>query len=224
MQLHAALRVAAALTRILPDKSVNHIERRIFADGYTLPDSRRIRWDSRRQRSIAVESQQIRSNTDFTLSNYASVLTGESYKVRQADGSERVEQGDDFSGAFLNSIAVTIPATVIPILIAAWAAYAFAWMRFPGRKLLFTIIVALLVVPLQIALVPILRDYVGMGLAVQICVYLCCKAPALISVPYVVCPQPPLTAWSVVARGPPSNAALTRRKRCSNIAGVYFQP
>jgi len=67
-------------------------------------------------------------------------------------------------GAFLNSLAVAVPSTVIPILIAAFAAYAFAWMNFPGRRGLFIMIVALLVVPLQIALVPILRDYKALEL------------------------------------------------------------
>jgi alpha-glucoside transport system permease protein len=66
--------------------------------------------------------------------------------------------------AFLNSLTVAIPATVIPILIAAFAAYAFAWMKFPGRKWMFILVVALLVVPLQIALVPILRDYTKLNL------------------------------------------------------------
>jgi alpha-glucoside transport system permease protein len=61
--------------------------------------------------------------------------------------------------AFINSLAVTIPSTIIPILIAAFAAYGFAWMNFPGRRLFFILVVGLLVVPLQIALVPILRDY-----------------------------------------------------------------
>lgn len=68
------------------------------------------------------------------------------------------------SQAFLNSFAVTIPSTIIPILIAAFAAYGFAWMKFPGRRFLFIMIVALLVVPLQIALVPILSDYKVLGL------------------------------------------------------------
>jgi alpha-glucoside transport system permease protein len=68
------------------------------------------------------------------------------------------------SQAFLNSLTVTVPSTLIPILIAAFAAYGFAWMRFAGRKLFFTLIVALLVVPLQIALIPILRDYVALDL------------------------------------------------------------
>ncbi len=66
--------------------------------------------------------------------------------------------------AFFNSLTVTIPATVIPITIAAFAAYAFAWMRFPGRRLLFALVVALLVVPLQMALIPILRIYTSWDL------------------------------------------------------------
>jgi alpha-glucoside transport system permease protein len=61
-------------------------------------------------------------------------------------------------------VAVAIPSTVIPILIAAFAAYGFAWMSFPGRRLMFILVVGLLVVPLQIALVPILRDYNSLGL------------------------------------------------------------
>jgi alpha-glucoside transport system permease protein len=80
------------------------------------------------------------------------------------DGTVQVIPGDDFSGAILNSIAVAIPATVIPILIAAFAAYGFAWMNFTGRRLFFILVVALLVVPLQIALVPILRDYARLNL------------------------------------------------------------
>jgi alpha-glucoside transport system permease protein len=66
--------------------------------------------------------------------------------------------------SFLNSLTVSIPATVIPILIATFAAYAFAWMKFPGRRGMFVMVVALLVVPLQIALVPILRDYKALNL------------------------------------------------------------
>jgi alpha-glucoside transport system permease protein len=78
----------------------------------------------------------------WTLSNYSAVLS---------------RQG--FGNAFLNSLAVTIPSTVIPITIAAFAAYAFAWMDFKGRYVLFVIVVGLLVVPLQMALIPVLRLY-----------------------------------------------------------------
>jgi len=80
--------------------------------------------------------------TTWTLTNYGQVLA--------ADG---------LAGSFVNSLVVTIPATAIPITMAAFAAYAFAWMRFPGRSLLFALIVALLVVPLQMSLVPVLRMF-----------------------------------------------------------------
>ncbi|MDF1519989.1 MAG: carbohydrate ABC transporter permease [Brevefilum sp.] len=66
--------------------------------------------------------------------------------------------------AFLNSLIVTIPATILPILFAAFAGYAFAWMDFRGRYLLFAILVGLQVVPLQMTLVPILRFYKELGL------------------------------------------------------------
>ncbi len=83
----------------------------------------------------------------WTLENYSTVLT--------ADG---------MLNAFINSLIITIPATVIPITLAAFAAYAFAWMRFPGRDWLFAVVVGLLVVPLQMALIPVLRLYTGLEL------------------------------------------------------------
>ena len=61
--------------------------------------------------------------------------------------------------SFLNSLFITVPATIIPIMVAAFAAYAFAWMDFPGRNVLFVIVVALLVVPLQMTLIPVLRIF-----------------------------------------------------------------
>jgi len=66
--------------------------------------------------------------------------------------------------AFMNSLAVSIPATVIPITIAAFAAYAFSWMEFKGRFVLFVAVVALLVVPLQMALIPIFTLYNKLGI------------------------------------------------------------
>ena len=65
---------------------------------------------------------------------------------------------------FLNSLAVTLPATIIPIMIAAMAAYAFAWMRFRGRQSVFIVLIMLLVIPIQIALVPLLSDFAGLGI------------------------------------------------------------
>ena len=85
------------------------------------------------------------------------MLAGKDFEYKRPDGTVEIIPGDDLWGASVNSIAVAIPATVIPILIAAFAAYGFAWMKFPGRRLLFIMVVALLVVPLQMALVPILK-------------------------------------------------------------------
>lgn len=82
----------------------------------------------------------------FTVENYDTVLTSEG-----------------IGRSFVNSLTVTIPATVIPILIAAFAAYALAWMRFPGRALLVATVIGLLVVPLQMTLIPLLKLYNGVG-------------------------------------------------------------
>jgi alpha-glucoside transport system permease protein len=88
-----------------------------------------------------------RTPPQFTLDNYRTVLT--------SDGMDR---------AFMNTLTVAIPATVIPILIAAFAAYALAWMDFPGRGLLIAAVVGLLVVPLQLALVPLLGFHTRIGI------------------------------------------------------------
>jgi alpha-glucoside transport system permease protein len=84
---------------------------------------------------------------EFTMANY-----------------ERVIGNEGMGLAFLNSLAVAIPSTVIPITIAAFAAFAFAWMEFPGRRFLFVVVVGLLVVPLQMALIPVLQIYTKFGL------------------------------------------------------------
>jgi alpha-glucoside transport system permease protein len=136
-----------------------------FRNGVTTPDGKKLIWvGNRRTGKMQVQEQRWDTKADFNLKNYENVLTGKTYTVVSADGSTRNEQGDDMSGAFLNSLVVTVPATLIPILIAAFAAYGFAWMRFRGRKVMFAMVVALLVVPLQVALIPILRDYTKLGI------------------------------------------------------------
>jgi alpha-glucoside transport system permease protein len=77
---------------------------------------------------------------------------------------EQAITGANVGQSFLNSLFIAIPATVIPIMIAAFAAYAFAWMKFPGRDAIFVIVVGLLVVPLQVTLIPVLRLYNRVGL------------------------------------------------------------
>ena len=90
------------------------------------------------------------TNPEFTLANYDEVLFG---------------VGTAFSTYFINTIVITIPAGVIPITIALLAAYAFAWIDFRGRDLLFVAVFALQIVPLQVTLIPLLSIYVDIGLA-----------------------------------------------------------
>ncbi len=88
---------------------------------------------------------------EFTLDNYREIL---------GPGNR-----EGMAKAFFNTLTVTIPATIIPILVAAFAAYALAWMDFPGRALLIAAVVGLLVVPLQLALIPLLKlhNEIGIG-------------------------------------------------------------
>jgi alpha-glucoside transport system permease protein len=86
----------------------------------------------------------------FTLDNYSNVLSS-----------------GNLGHSIFNSFMISIPATVIPTTIAAFAAYAFAWMKFPGRNYLFLALVALLAVPLQLTFIPVLKAYVSIGLVPQ---------------------------------------------------------
>ncbi len=90
-------------------------------------------------------------STSWTIQNYSQVLSDNS-------------SGVNMSQAFINSFVVAVPATVIPILIAAFAAYAFTFMQWRGRDIVFIIIVGLLVVPNQVAFVPLLKLYGSLGL------------------------------------------------------------
>ena len=111
-----------------------------------------------------MEKRWVGFDLNLTLENYQNVLSGKTIQYKGADGSLLTRNGSDLSNSFLNSLTVTIPATIIPILIAAFAAYGFAWLNFRGRKLMFTVVVALLVVPLQIAIVPVLQDLTAVNL------------------------------------------------------------
>lgn len=84
----------------------------------------------------------------FTFENYAHVL-----------------EQQNIGTNFLNSLFISIPATIIPLFVAAFAAYAFSWMVFPGRNILFVVVVGLLVVPLQATLIPILGLFASWGIA-----------------------------------------------------------
>lgn len=106
-----------------------------------------------------------RPQDDATTSGWWSVFTGPSQLTRLTfENYQQVFSQADLGTAFVNSLAITIPATIIPILIAAFAAYAFTFMEFWGRDVLLVLIVALLVVPNQVALVPMLKIYGALGI------------------------------------------------------------
>jgi len=84
----------------------------------------------------------------FTLDNYRSVL--------EAQGMMQ---------AFMNSVMITIPATLLPLVIASMAAFAFAWGRFPLRDTMFLAVVALMMIPVQVAFLPLLSLYRPVGIA-----------------------------------------------------------
>jgi alpha-glucoside transport system permease protein len=113
----------------------------------------------------------------FTIDNYIDALVGyrgqNTYRADCAAGTQPPNMQCDASDllnprgmgrAFINSLLVTIPATVLPIILAAFAGYAFAWLDFKGRFMIFAVLVGLQVVPLQMTLVPVSRFYAQMGL------------------------------------------------------------
>ena len=89
-------------------------------------------------------------NGGWTLDNYDQVLNG---------------SDTNLATYFVNSVVITIPSVLIPISIAVMAAYAFAWMKFPGRDFLFVAIFALQIVPIQVTMIPLLKLYVDQGFA-----------------------------------------------------------
>jgi alpha-glucoside transport system permease protein len=137
-----------------------------WRQGVDMPDGRRVTWfGNRRTRTLNESTMQWKGfDISLTLDNYINTLSGKEIRFTDGTGNVITRKGNNLATAFLNSVAVAVPATIIPIMIAAFAAYGFAWLNFPGRKFFFTIVVALLAVPLQIALVPILQDYNKIGL------------------------------------------------------------
>ncbi len=101
-----------------------------------------------------------RPREDIITSGWWTVVTGGNFSLDNYQAVLDVGMGP----SFVNSLAVAVPATVIPILAAAFAAYAFAWMDFKGRELLFVLFVGLLVVPLQVAFVPLTQFFNNVGI------------------------------------------------------------
>ncbi|KAA9005847.1 carbohydrate ABC transporter permease [Paenibacillus spiritus] len=129
-----------------------------------MQDGKRLMWENRRARTVSVMTEGWVTKPELTTDNYKAVLSGKEYKLKNADGSVTTEKGTGLSQAFWNTLTIAVPATIIPVLIASFAAYAFAWLRFPGRRTMFVTIIAMLVIPLQVALIPVLKDYTALGL------------------------------------------------------------
>lgn len=77
---------------------------------------------------------------------------------------QKIFDNPDILRSLWNTVLITVPTSILVVLIAASAAYAFAWIRFPGRDVMFLVLVGLLVVPLQIALIPVAGLYADLGL------------------------------------------------------------
>jgi alpha-glucoside transport system permease protein len=107
----------------------------------------------------------IRPPLDITRNGWWTVLFDPSEWAKFTTSNyEQILGAEGFAGGFFNSLIVTVPSTLIPITVAAFAAYAFAWVRFPFRRTLFVLVVALLVVPLQMSLIPVLQLYSNLGI------------------------------------------------------------
>ncbi len=165
--------------------------RRSFALITVLKSERKDQPGTLHMGGVAVPSDQIVANVatylrrisgidarpTLTLDNYIDALVGyrgtTNYATECAAGTQSTDLHCDISDlgnsrgmarAFINSLMVAIPSTILPILFAAFAAYALAWLHFPGRQWMFALLVALQIIPLQMTLIPISRLYAQLGL------------------------------------------------------------
>jgi alpha-glucoside transport system permease protein len=101
-----------------------------FRNTVELDDGRLITWygNKRTRTAIISENRWVGFATNLTTKNYSDVLGGKTISYKNAEGQTITRTGNNLGGAFLNSLAVTIPGTIIPILIAAFAAFGFAWL------------------------------------------------------------------------------------------------
>jgi alpha-glucoside transport system permease protein len=136
----------ASRARVMLGSRVASVAAVVIAVLWTVPTAGLLVTSFRRQLDITRSGWwTVFTKPEFTLDNYREVLSS--------------TQSSSLSQYFINSMVITIPAVLLPILLATLAAYAFAWMKFPGRDWLFVAVFALQVVPIQVTLVPLLSLY-----------------------------------------------------------------
>lgn len=112
--------------------------------------------------TVGLLAASLRSVRDDTTSGWWHVFTAPSQLTLSA--YRALLSNSSFTGSFLNTVEITVPATLLVVIIGSLAAYAFAWLEFPGRDTLFLIVVGLLVVPVQMALIPVAKLYGSLGI------------------------------------------------------------
>jgi alpha-glucoside transport system permease protein len=136
----------ASRARVMLGSRVASVAAVLIALVWTVPTAGLLVTSFRRQLDITRSGWwTVFTKPEFTLDNYREVLSS--------------TQSSSLSQYFINSMVITVPAVLLPILLATLAAYAFAWMKFPGRDWLFVAVFALQVVPIQVTLVPLLSLY-----------------------------------------------------------------
>jgi alpha-glucoside transport system permease protein len=111
--------------------------------------------------SVGLLITSFRPSSDMRASGWWTVLTNPNFTL---DNYQRVLEGEGIGGAFLNSVYITVPSTLIPLVIASLAAFALAWIKFPLRDTTFLVIIGLMMVPVQIGFIPLVQGLRPTGL------------------------------------------------------------
>jgi alpha-glucoside transport system permease protein len=111
--------------------------------------------------SVGLLITSFRPSSDMRASGWWTVLTNPNFTL---DNYQRVLEGEGIGGAFLNSVYITVPSTLIPLVVASLAAFALAWIKFPLRDTTFLVIIGLMMIPVQIGFIPLVQGLRPTGL------------------------------------------------------------
>jgi alpha-glucoside transport system permease protein len=108
--------------------------------------------------SVGLLITSFRPSSDMRATGWWTVITNPNFTL---DNYQRVIEAEGMAGAFLNSVFITVPSTLIPLIIASLAAFALAWIKFPLRDTIFLVIVGLMMVPVQVGFIPLVTAMSG---------------------------------------------------------------